>query len=172
MAKAPFGWTEIKGFYGWDPVFAEPDRLLGWEALMVVVPPPPGFHFYYDANANGKEDANERARGIRVHPAVADELKVCLQLVADAGLWHFVSAEAGGYNFRQQRGSSKLSMHSLGGAIDFDPVRNPFKRPAELTALGTEPGLGVVRIFQERGWTWGGEWARPDAQHIQWGGGF
>lgn len=167
---APFGESAIRKFYGWEDRFAFNQAAL--ESMMVVVPAPLGQHFYYDANANGVEDANEKARGIRVHAKLEQELRVCLQLIVDAGLWHFVSAEAGGYNFRQQRGSDKLSMHSLGAAIDFDPVRNPFKRPAELCALGTEPGLGVVRIFEARGWSWGGRWSRPDSMHVNFGGGF
>src|SRR6185503_4660147 len=154
--EAPFGEEAIKQFYGWEPRFAT--KLELWAAHMVVVPPPAGCTFYYDANANGIEDAHERARGIRVHAVLEQEVRVCFQLIADAGLWHFVNSEAGGYNFRQQRGSDKLSMHSLGAAIDFDPLRNPFKAPPERTALGTEPGMGVVRIFEARGWTWGGRW--------------
>lgn len=170
MLEMPFGYAEICKFYGWEDRYLK--DLSQWEAQMVVVPAPPGFHFYYDKNADGDQDTGEASKGPRVHAKIADELRVCLQLIADAGLWHFVSSQAGGYTFRTQRGSTKLSMHAFGAAVDFDPVRNPFKRPSELTALGTEPGLEVVRIFESRGWVWGGRWSRPDGMHLQAGGGF
>ena len=161
MIKAPNGWKEIQEFYGWSPDYLA--DLSKWEAGMIVVPPPEGYRFTYD---------DQPARGLRVHRKIADELAACLALVRDAGLWPFVSAIGGGYNFRKQRGSSKISMHALGAAVDFDPHRNALGEDPANTALGTEPGAGVVRIFQARGWTWGGDWGRPDSMHVQFGGGF
>lgn len=160
--KAPDGWHAIKEFYGWNEHYL--GDLPSWEANMELVRPPHGRVFTYD----GKP-----ARGIRVHAKISAELGVCLELIAQAGLWRFVEAIGGGYNFRTQRGSaSKLSMHSLGAAVDFDPAANPLGMDIENTALGSEPGLGVVRIFEGRGWTWGGHWGRPDSMHVQFAAGF
>ena len=161
MLKAPNGWPEIKDFYGWSEHYM--GDLANWEGLMVLVPPPAGQVFTYDGRP---------CRGIRVHPKIAEELKVCLAQAAAAGLWEFVKATGGGYNFRAQRGSSKLSMHSLGAAIDIDPENNPLGIKPEHTLLGRDRGLLVVEIFESRGWTWGGRWARPDSMHLQWGRGF
>jgi hypothetical protein len=168
--NAPFGWPAIRSFYGWEDRFLV--DLAGWEARMVIVPAPRGCSFFFDQDADTIRDPGEGARGIRVHPRIAIELAECLRLIHDAGLWRFVEPIAGGYMFRQQRGGSKLSMHALGGAVDFDVARNPFRVDPERTALGTDPGLGVVRIFEEHGWQWGGRWDQPDAQHLQFGGGF
>lgn len=69
----------------------------------------------------------------------------------------------GGYNFRLMRGSSSLSMHSWGCAVDFDTSRN---------ALGdTTPNFAlipqVLSAFEAEGWTWGGNWKKPDGMHWQ-----
>lgn len=167
--KAPFGWDAIAAFYGWTGFAGD---LTAWEARMVVVKPPPAVSFYFDRDSDGVREPGESSRGVRVHPACADSLVGVLLEVQASGLWRFVESCAGGYAWRPQRGSSKLSMHSLGAAVDFDARRNPLGRLPSLTTLGTEPGFGVVRIFERHGWTWGGRWGRPDAMHFQFGGGF
>lgn len=71
----------------------------------------------------------------------------------------------GAYNFRMMRGSTKLSMHAYGCAIDLDPEANPMG-----TTYHEDSGMmpvQVVQIFRNEGWTWGGRWQRPDAQHFQ-----
>lgn len=159
---APFGFDEIIKFYGWEPRFM--NDLPSWEARMVVVHAPLGAEFLF---------GTQHASGIRVHGKIANEFEDRLIEVRNAGLWDYLQHESGGYNFRLQKGSnSKLSMHCFGAAIDFDAEHNPLGRPAPLTRLGSEPGLEVVRIFQRGGWTWGGEWGRPDSMHLQFGGGF
>lgn len=159
--KPPFGWEEIADFVGWKDEFIR--DLPSWERQMVLVPAPKGFRFLYDGKPT---------KGIRMHGAVAAETRDLLLEISAAGLWRFVESTGGGYNFRTQRGSKKLSMHSLGLAFDSDPARNALGVDPDETALGTEPGLGVVRIAQARGWTWGGIWQRPDSMHFNWGGGF
>lgn len=70
----------------------------------------------------------------------------------------------GGYNFRLMRGSTKLSMHSYGCAIDIDPVRNALGRkylPDRMIPIK------VVKLFEAEGWKWGGQWSRPDAMHFE-----
>lgn len=159
--KAPFGWEEIAAFVGWKDEFVR--DLPSWERQMVLVKAPAGRIFTYDGKPT---------KGIRMHGAVAAETRDLLLEISDAGLWKFVQPTGGGYNFRTQRGSKKLSQHSLGLAFDSDPTKNSLGVPASKTLLGTEPGLGVVRIAEARGWTWGGRWQRPDSMHFNWGGGF
>lgn len=168
--QAPFGWEQIRKFYGWEERFLA--DLASWEARMKIVPAPQGCHFFYDKDVDGMEDVGEFSKGIRVHQAIFEETQACFEAIRDAGLWSFIESQAGGYVFRTQRGSKKLSMHSLGAAIDFDPRRNPFRAVPETTALGTMPGIRVVKIFEARGWTWGGRWDRADSMHFQFGGGF
>lgn len=167
--KAPQGWAEIKAFYGFGTFTGD---LREWESRMVVVKAPPGVSFFFDRDEDGVRDPGEDSRGIRVHPACSDQLVGALLDVKAQGLWRFVESCAGGYAWRPQRGSAKLSMHSLGAAVDFDARRNPLGRSPEITAMGSGDGLRVVRIFEDHGWTWGGRWERPDAMHFQFGSGY
>ena len=78
---------------------------------------------------------------------------------------HHLHQFSGSYVFRNIRGSSRLSMHAYGCALDI---------AAELNALGHpyNPSRGLpmdfVKLFEDEGWTWGGRWhGRPDAMHFQ-----
>lgn len=90
------------------------------------------------------------------------------------------------FNFRPMVGSTKLSKHSYGLAIDINPRYNPYvKRTAERVII--EPASGApyvdresdfpykieaddlcVRLFKEHGFTWGGDWrSLKDYQHFE-----
>lgn len=182
---APHGWAAISKFYGWDAFLAAhpgkhtPDRWEAivraeWEPRMVLVPPPPGGWFYFDRNANSRQDPGEISRGIRVHPLVAPHLAAALAGIEAADLWRFVASCAGGYAYRPMTGHTdgRVSMHALGAAVDFDPKRNARGVPPAQTALGSEPGRGVVRIFQRHGFKSGIDFPTPDAMHKQYGSGY
>ena len=82
------------------------------------------------------------------------------------------------FNYRNIRGSGLISYHSLGRAIDINPMQNPHftKRygilPPSATyhvnAKGTfMQGSEAVRIFRQHGWRWGGRWREyKDYQHF------
>jgi hypothetical protein len=88
------------------------------------------------------------------------------------------------FNCRVVSGSTRLSQHAYGKAIDINPVQNPF-----VTRSTTSPKAGVdfdeaaerafatkgiivdgdavVRAFKARGWGWGGDWTSlKDYQHF------
>lgn len=69
----------------------------------------------------------------------------------------------GGYNFRLMRRSTRLSLHSWGCAVDFDPARNGFGD----TTPHFEHFPAVLNAFANQGWTWGGKWSKPDGMHWQ-----
>lgn len=89
--------------------------------------------------------------------------------------------------YRTVAGSRKLSRHSLGKAVDINPLYNPFvRRTARATIITPEAGRqwadrtiadnpyavhrgdAAWRAFTRRGWRWGGSWrTRPDYQHFQ-----
>lgn len=88
------------------------------------------------------------------------------------------------FNCRVVAGTSRLSQHALGRAIDINPVQNPyvnggrtspsagvdFDEAAERRA-GTGSvivaGDAVVTAFKSRGWGWGGDWtSMKDYQHF------
>jgi hypothetical protein len=66
----------------------------------------------------------------------------------------------GTFVFRPKHGSSGLSMHAYGIAIDIDPAHN-----AQYTK-GRMPKW-VVAIFKKWGFTWGGTWKKRDDMHFQ-----
>ena len=88
------------------------------------------------------------------------------------------------FNCRVVAGTSRLSQHALGRAVDINPVQNPFvtgrrtspsagvdyDRPDERTARTKgviTAGDAVVTAFKKRGWGWGGDWSSmKDYQHF------
>lgn len=90
------------------------------------------------------------------------------------------------FNFRRIGGTGKLSRHSMGMAVDINPLYNPFchtvngRAVVEPAAAGAyadraadfpykiEPDDLCVRLFKAHGFTWGGEWKHSkDWQHFQ-----
>ena len=80
------------------------------------------------------------------------------------------------FNFRVIEGTAKLSMHSLGKAVDINPVQNPVIYPDGVVApKGAKylPDAGgtltadhvVVKEFLKRGWHWGGNFSQPKDYH-------
>ena len=84
------------------------------------------------------------------------------------------------FNFRVVEGTSQLSMHALGRAIDINPVQNPWLRsgrvdPADgrayLDRTNVRPGMivrpgPVIDAFTRAGWDWGGDLAQADFHHF------
>lgn len=90
------------------------------------------------------------------------------------------------FNYRCVNGSTKLSKHSLGLAIDINPRYNPCVRKID-GELSVEPANGSAytdrsqdfpykinendlccRLFMEHGFTWGGSWnSLKDYQHFE-----
>lgn len=90
------------------------------------------------------------------------------------------------FNYRSITGSTKLSKHSLGLAIDINPRYNPCVRTID-GELSVEPSNGnaytdrtqelpykidendlCYRLFTEHGFTWGGSWkSLKDYQHFE-----
>ncbi|QIK66161.1 M15 family metallopeptidase [Nocardioides sp. HDW12B] len=95
------------------------------------------------------------------------------------------------YNCRRVAGTDRWSEHAYGGAIDLNPVQNPYVQgaafvPAEGAAYvdvprgrgaRAEPGVVVAgdvvdRAFASVGWEWGGRWrSSKDYQHFSASGG-
>lgn len=74
-----------------------------------------------------------------------------------------MSRFGGAYSYRLIRGGNRLSMHSYGCAVDFDPARNGMGDRTPNFANCPE----VIRAFKAEGWEWGGDWSSPDAMHFQ-----
>lgn len=87
-----------------------------------------------------------------------------------------------GFNCRDVTGHpGKFSNHSWGRAIDVNPRTNPmilkgrplppagaaFRDRSKASEGSILAGSFIVRLFQSRGWRWGGEWSNPDYQHFE-----
>jgi hypothetical protein len=86
------------------------------------------------------------------------------------------------FNCREIPGTGRWSLHASGRAIDLNPLLNPeidhgAVQPKTATPYvdrgRTDPGIlhagdAAVRVFTDRGWTWGGGWQSPvDYQHFE-----
>ena len=89
--------------------------------------------------------------------------------------------------FRKIAGSSRLSKHSLGMAIDINPLQNPCVKKRKDGSLFIQPKAGrkfsnrngkypykitkgdlCYRLFIEHGFSWGGNWrSSKDYQHFE-----
>jgi len=82
------------------------------------------------------------------------------------------------FNYRVVAGTKKLSNHSFGKAIDFNPMQNPYKSKSGIfspkgsnynpTVAGTLTKENIiVKKMIEKGWTWGGNFKSiKDWQHF------
>ncbi|NDY58730.1 M15 family metallopeptidase [Desulfovibrio sulfodismutans] len=109
---------------------------------------------------NGAADALER---------VAARLE---DLVArDRGLRDVLYPVVGTFNWRTIAGTSRLSMHALGIAVDVNPGRNPYwrhhRRPSDKLARRQSFPEEVVAAFEAEGFIWGGKWAEYDIMHFE-----
>lgn len=78
--------------------------------------------------------------------------------------WLELQPYAGGFELRLQRGSSKMSLHTLGAALDFNPIAYPFRSSARMSQ-------GLIDMFAKHGWFYGGDFSnqdRLDPMHMQW----
>lgn len=74
-----------------------------------------------------------------------------------------LSNYSGSYNYRAIRGSSRLSCHAFGAAVDIDAEHNP------LGSRTWKIPPDVVNAFKATGAFWGGDFQnRKDSQHFQW----
>lgn len=91
-----------------------------------------------------------------------------------------------GFNCRYVSGTTRLSQHGLGRAVDVNPLVNPYVKgstvdPPEGAPYAdrsrNDPGMihagdAVVRAFAAQGWKWGGYWSSgKDYQHFSANGG-
>ena len=145
--NTPNGYNEIRKMFG-NPANLDGSLNHAWEAANIINVPPPGeWKLYYQ---NGP-DSLVPISSIRMQRVLADSFTLVMQQIwphAKQQVANAVTDEAirawlhqsrldqtgGGYNFRKSTGDpTKLSLHSYGIAIDWDPVHNPHKKPLTKT---------------------------------------
>ncbi|MDR1098909.1 MAG: M15 family metallopeptidase [Treponema sp.] len=124
---------------------------------------------------------------IVVHRDIADALKRVETSIREAAAGDretaaFIDAaeQVGAYNWRQIRGSSRMSYHSWGLAVDILPKdtgdkgiywlwersRNDNWMILPLERRWTPPAQ-VIAAFENEGFTWGGKWPLYDTMHFE-----
>jgi hypothetical protein len=82
------------------------------------------------------------------------------------------------FNYRQSTGSTQLSKHAYGRAIDINPFLNPYVKDKTVLPHNAkyDPGVpgtfasssSIVHFFKRLGWKWGGDWETlKDYQHFE-----
>lgn len=133
--------------------------LPGWQEkyLTSIVPP---FQMYYE---------HKPIKSIRVHKKCADAFMSAFHEIWDKCGHDQKKVDATGasdfggtFNIRKIAGSSNLSNHSFGCAIDLSPSTNGFN--TKVTTLSKV----VIDAFKKQGFRWGGDYKhRTDPMHFE-----
>lgn len=148
-----------------DAFYTRPDGSAKWEVTNLVYITAPWTMYLAGTKT-------ELKRGIRVHKKVADDLNAIFH---DIWIYYGKTQAAiekvdlhqlgGAYYFRARRGSSRLSNHARGIAIDIDPLDNAMRKGNR----GDMP-QAVIAIFENHGWRWGGVYGDPMHFEAVWNG--
>jgi len=103
-------------------------------------------------------------RNIRCHHLVADSLVTAITEIAATPARWILAEYAGCYNVRPMRGSSRLSKHAWGIAIDFAPATNGLH--AHWPRAASMP-IEVMEAFARVGFLSAGAFWSRDAMHFQ-----
>ena len=170
----PNGRAEIETVFG-NPANRDGTLNEAWEGENIrKIAPPDGWVLYYQADAGLVQ-----VSGIRLHRLLEDTFNAVLDEI-----WAFAKKQigpgasndqirkwlhqrrldqhGGGFNFRRITGGSRLSLHSYGIAIDWDPENNPRRKP--LTKTLPDWWFG---IWNKHGWSDGRKFPTPDPMHVQ-----
>ena len=104
----------------------------------------------------------------RIHRLFAAEFAAIYRLACVASGYTPDSVQT--YNPRVIYGTDKLSMHSYGVAVDFDPDLNPWgscQKSGEPSPI--RENAMFHQVWEWAGWTWGGRWDgnNGDQMHMQ-----
>jgi D-alanyl-D-alanine carboxypeptidase len=99
---------------------------------------------------------------VTCHRILFPQLRAALTEIVQRGLADKIhpGEYAGCYNPRFIAGTTQLSLHAFGIALDLNVPGNQRGTVGEIDR-------NVVRIFQKWGFTWGGDWAWTDPMHFE-----
>jgi hypothetical protein len=119
-----------------------------------------------------EDDDTYPVKRFQIHEKVHDSALRCFTRIADAydeasrakiGIDEF----GGCFNLRAMRGGTRLSMHSWGIAIDFDPDDNQLRWGGDRARLAKPDCRTFWKIWAEEGWVSLGQARNFDWMHVQ-----
>lgn len=109
---------------------------------------------------------------VRLHRLIAEEFRELFEEAAEVSgyaprvVQGFVPRHILWKPYTDRGRERKLSLHASGLAVDLDPSKNAMFSPESV--LWTEDGLKFVKVFEDRGWIWGGRFRyRKEAGNAQ-----
>lgn len=109
----------------------------------------------------------------RISGVAASLRAVQADLLKRPELWRYTRPSAGAYFWRTIAGTSRLSLHAYGAAIDLNTHFSNYWRwsgyregQAGVRYRNQMP-LELVSIFEKHGWIWGGRWYHFDTLHFE-----
>jgi len=108
----------------------------------------------------------------RVNGAAEALQRVSDELDQRPELWPFLVPSGGTFNWRPIAGTSRLSVHSFGAAVDVNVARSDYwhdtvvDEAAEVGYRNRIPAA-VVEVFERNGFIWGGWWYHFDTMHFE-----
>ncbi|RJS45844.1 M15 family peptidase [Nocardioides cavernaquae] len=97
---------------------------------------------------------------VTCNTAMLPQLRAALNDVVAQGLSEHVYQTAGCFNARFIAGSTRLSNHAFGMAIDLNSLENG-------RGIRGQMNPSVVKIFEKWGFAWGGTWKYTDPMHFE-----
>jgi hypothetical protein len=160
----PRGLEEVRAFYG--DVKIERDPQGGWKIISPIGwSTANGVMFHHPLLPRGRLYVNRK---------ILEPLRAALEL-AHERCPEYAIRTIGCYNARPKRtaglpagvvGWPRLSMHAVAAAVDVNAAQNPMGRD-----LVTDMPETWRSAWLDVGWTWGGDFPKPDAMHWQFGSG-
>lgn len=148
----PNGLDEIINIFG-DPL--EPGYWSEYGGFCVT--PPELNHVF--------QDQFENKNGFWCNKLLIPTFQRVYTNIVRSGLSNELKTFDGCYNVRYIRGRMNLSTHSWGISVDHNAATN---------LLGAKPTMhkGIVSVFKDMGFMWGGSWNRKDGMHFQFATGY
>ena len=138
--------------------FGDPFKPTFESMCLVNITPP--FQMYYDGHPLKTINVNLKIATslLLIFTEILDKCNHDLSIIDHLGISNY----GGCYNYRPIRGSTNLSNHAFGAAIDIDPAHNPLG-----AKIGSMP-LVAITAFKNQGALWGGDYkGRKDWMHFE-----
>ncbi len=115
----------------------------------------------------------QRLSVTRVNGASASLRAVEAELNKRPELWSYARPSAGAFFWRTIAGTSRLSMHAYGAAIDLNTRFSAYWQWSGYTEgqagirYRNRMLLELIKLFERHGWIWGGRWYHFDTMHFE-----